>query len=146
MHQSYSDHVMLAALLAARGSEVAGLRAGDVDWDNRIVWIRRQHYPGRGGLVIKQTKDRGDRPVRDATHWDNLAANLGFGNLTRHGLRRTGATWMADTVIALHVLQEILGHQSIETTDRTSGPASDHPRKRRSPGEKHALTWAFLSG
>lgn len=37
VHQSYSDHVMLAALLAARGSEVAGLRAGDVDWDNRIV-------------------------------------------------------------------------------------------------------------
>lgn len=51
VHQSYSDHVMLAALLAARGSEVAGLRAGDVDWDNQIVWIRRQHYPGRGGDV-----------------------------------------------------------------------------------------------
>lgn len=63
VHQSYSDHVMLAALLAARGSEVAGLRAGDVDWDNHIVWIRRQHYPGRGGLVIKQTKGRRDRPV-----------------------------------------------------------------------------------
>lgn len=144
---------MLAALLAARGSEVAGLRAGDVDWGNRIVWIGRQHYPGKGGLVIKQTKGRRDRPVpmldalepilerltdgkepddpllrgprggvlttatvRDATHWDDLVARLGFDNLTRHGLRHTGATWMADAGIALHVLQEILGHQSIETT------------------------------
>ncbi|GAA1957974.1 hypothetical protein GCM10009816_19050 [Microbacterium aquimaris] len=41
VHQSHSDHVMLAALLAARGSEVAGLRAGDIDWGNRIAWIRR---------------------------------------------------------------------------------------------------------
>ncbi|WP_232819219.1 hypothetical protein [Homoserinimonas sp. OAct 916] len=31
IHQSYSDHVMLAALLAARGSEVSGLLVGDID-------------------------------------------------------------------------------------------------------------------
>ncbi|WP_344230649.1 tyrosine-type recombinase/integrase [Microbacterium binotii] len=43
-------------------------------------------------------------------------ATLGFDNLTRHGLRHNGATWMADAGIALPVLQEILGHQSIETT------------------------------
>ncbi|MCC5675327.1 site-specific integrase [Kocuria rhizophila] len=163
VHQSYSDHVMLAALLAARGSEVAGLRAGDVDWDNHIVWIRRQHYPGRGGLVIKQTKGRRDRPVpmldalepvlgrlaadkrpddpllrgprggvlttatvRDATHWDDLVAKLGFDNLTRRGLRHTGATWMADAGIALHVLQEILGHQSIKTTKGYLHPDHRH--------------------
>ncbi|WP_235561295.1 tyrosine-type recombinase/integrase [Microbacterium sp. Leaf151] len=154
---------MLAALLAARGSEVAGMRAGDVDWGNRIVWIRRQHYPGRGGLVVKQTKGRRNRPVpmldaleptlerltegkalddpllrgprggvlatatvRDATHWDDLVAKLGFDNLTRHGLRHTGATWMADAGLALHVLQEILGHQSIETTKGYLHPDHRH--------------------
>jgi integrase len=51
--------------------------------------------------------------VRDATHWDDLVKRLGFGNLIRHGLRHTGATWMADAGIALHVLQAMLGHQSI---------------------------------
>ncbi|GAA2588586.1 hypothetical protein GCM10009862_28750 [Microbacterium binotii] len=45
-----------------------------------------------------------------------VVATLGFDNLTRHGLRHNGATWMADAGIALPVLQEILGHQSIETT------------------------------
>lgn len=50
---------------------------------------------------------------------------LGFGNLTRHRLRHTGATWMADAGIALHVLQEILGHQSIETT-KGCYPHPDH--------------------
>lgn len=63
----------------------------------------------RGGVLTTAT-------VRDATHWDDLVAKLGFDNLTRHGIRQTGATWMADAGIALHVLQEILGHQSIETT------------------------------
>ncbi len=33
VHQSYSDFVMLAALLAARSSEVSGLQAGDVRFD-----------------------------------------------------------------------------------------------------------------
>ncbi|MBN6811304.1 tyrosine-type recombinase/integrase [Kocuria indica] len=163
VHQAYSDHVMLASLLAARGSEVAGLQVGDVDWDNRIVWIRRQHYPGKGGLVVKKTKGRRDRPVpmldalepilerltqdklpeasllrgprgrvlttatvRDATHWDDLVAGLGLPDLTRHGLRHTGATWMADAGIALHVLQEILGHQSIETTKGYLHPDHRH--------------------
>ena len=153
MHQSYSDFVMLAALLAARSSEVSGLQAGDVDWGKNIIHIRRQTFPGAGGLVTKQTKGRrirkvpilealrpilerltaGKKPedrllsgpkggvlttatVRDATNWDQIVAGLGLPNLTRHGLRHTGATWMADAGIPLHVLQEILGHASVETT------------------------------
>ena len=153
VHQSYSDHVLLAALLAARGSEVAGLRVGDIDWRHRVVTIERQIFPGYGGLVTKQPKGRQARQVpilkplepvlkrltagratdepllrgprggvltsatvRDATGWDALVAGLGLPDLTRHGLRHTGATWMADSGIPLHVLQKILGHQSLETT------------------------------
>ncbi|CAI7629156.1 unnamed protein product [Penicillium discolor] len=52
VHQSYSDFVMLSALLASRGSEIAGLRVGDVNWDTNIVTIERQTYPGSGGLRI----------------------------------------------------------------------------------------------
>jgi integrase len=63
VHQSYSDFVMLAALLAARSSEVSGLQAGDVDFDLSLVTIRRQTFPGTGGLVTKQTKGRNVRHV-----------------------------------------------------------------------------------
>ena len=63
VHQSYSDFVLLSALLASRGSEIAGLRVGDVNWDTNIVTIERQTYPGSGGLVTKQTKGRAARPV-----------------------------------------------------------------------------------
>lgn len=163
VHQSYSDFVMLCALLASRGSEVAGLQVGDIDWEQNIVTIRRQTFPGAGGLVTKQTKGRdirhvpilgplspilerltADRPpeqrlvtgprggvlttatVRDATHWDTVVASLELPNLTRHGLRHTGATWMADAGIPLHVLQRILGHKSLETTRGYLHPDTRH--------------------
>lgn len=163
VHQSYSDHVMLCAMLSARGSEVAGLEVGDIDWVNRIVRIERQVYPGKGGLVTKQTKGRKERyvpildplepilvrlsagkkpgdpllrgprggvlttaTIRDATHWDELVKGLGMDSLTRHGLRHTGATWLADAGVPLHVLQRILGHASIETTKGYLHPDHRH--------------------
>jgi hypothetical protein len=63
--------------------------------------------------------------VRDATNWDPIVAGLGLPDLTRHGLRHTGATWMAAGV-PLHVLQEILGHASMETTRGYVHPDDRH--------------------
>ncbi|WP_336856032.1 tyrosine-type recombinase/integrase [Sinomonas albida] len=162
---SHGEHVQgnLATGLAGMRRLGVGLNVGDVDWNNRVVKIERQHYPGKGGLVVKQTKGRRARyvpildalepvlerltegkhadepllrgprggvlttaPVRDATHWDDPVKALGLEALTRHGLRHTGATWMADAGIPLHVLQEILGHQSIETTKRYLHPDHRH--------------------
>ena len=161
--QSYSDFVMLAALLAARSSEVSGLQVGDVRFEKNLVVIARQIFPGKGGLVTKPTKSRKERrvpileplrpvlerlteskepddqllvgpkggvlttaTVRDATNWDKIVANLGLPDLTRHGLRHTGATWMADAGVPLHVLQEILGHASMETTRGYLHPDDRH--------------------
>ncbi|MES2095007.1 MAG: tyrosine-type recombinase/integrase [Actinomycetota bacterium] len=115
--------------------------------------IRRQIFPGKGGLITKATKNRKEhrvpifaplRPVlirlntgkdsndqlltgpkggvltnatvRDATNWDQLVIDIGLPDLTGHGLRHTGATWLADAGIPPHALQDILGHASIETT------------------------------
>ncbi|MDL9946759.1 tyrosine-type recombinase/integrase [Gordonia sp. ABSL11-1] len=57
--------VMLAALLAARSSEVSGLQTGDVRFDKNPVVIARQTYPGKGGLITKQTKGRKERRIFD---------------------------------------------------------------------------------
>lgn len=152
-HQSYSDHVMLSAFLAARTSEVAGLLVGDVDWENGVVVIERQCFPGTGGLSVKAPKGRRARLVpiidpvapvlrrltaqrrrnapllrgprggvittaalRNATNWDDLVASLGLPGLRRHDLRHAGATWFANAGIPIHVVSDILGHASIETT------------------------------
>ena len=77
----------------------------------------------RGGVMTTAT-------ARDATKWDHLVADLGLTGLTRHGPRHTGATWLADSGVPLHVLQQILGHQPIETT-KASTSRPPPPRRRR---------------
>ncbi|MEU2828701.1 site-specific integrase [Streptomyces lavendulae] len=54
--------------------------------------------------------------LRDATHWDDVVAELGFEHLRRHDLRHTGLTWFADAGVPLHVLRKIAGHGSLTTT------------------------------
>ncbi|SEA80057.1 Phage integrase family protein [Bowdeniella nasicola] len=73
----------------------------------------------RGGVLTTAS-------VRDATKWDQLVTELELPSLTRHGLRHTGATWLADAGIPLHVLQGILGHKSIETTRGYLHPDTRH--------------------
>jgi hypothetical protein len=48
--------------------------------------------------------------LRDATHWDEVVAELDYEHLRRHSLRHTGLTWMADAGAPIHVLRRITGH------------------------------------
>lgn len=63
----------------------------------------------RGGVITTAA-------LRDATGWDALVASLGLPGLRRHDLRHAGATWFANDGIPIHVVSDILGHASIETT------------------------------
>jgi integrase len=60
--------------------------------------------------------------LRDATHWDEVVAKLGYDYLRRHDLRHTGLTWMADAGVSMHVLRKIAGHGAITTTQRYLHP------------------------
>ena len=62
-HPSYGDIVTILATTALRISEVSGLQVGDVDLGGGLLHVSRQTYPGRGGLVTKQTKGRRRRTV-----------------------------------------------------------------------------------
>jgi integrase len=62
-HPAYGDVVTILATTALRISEVAGLQVGDVDLGRGLLHVSRQTYPGRGGLVTKQTKGRRRRTV-----------------------------------------------------------------------------------
>ena len=104
----YGTWVMLCALLSARGSEVNGLLVGDVDLVTGLVHIRRQVYPGAGGLVTKQTKGRAARtvpilePLRPVLHsrvegraaGDPLVRGPKGGVITTASLRRA-TNWNA---------------------------------------------------
>lgn len=73
----------------------------------------------KGGVLTTAT-------VRYATNWDQLVIDVGLPNPTRHGLRHTGATWLADAGVPLHVLPDILGHASIEATRGHLHPDDRH--------------------
>jgi integrase len=60
--------------------------------------------------------------LRDATHWDEVVAQLGYEHLRRHDLRHTGLTWMADAGVPVHHLRKIAGHGSLSTTQRYLHP------------------------
>ncbi|HYN29286.1 MAG TPA: site-specific integrase [Dermatophilaceae bacterium] len=62
-HRCWGDMVTLLATTAMRISEVSGLTVDDVDLARGLVHVRRQTYPGRGGLVTKTTKGRRRRVV-----------------------------------------------------------------------------------
>ncbi len=62
-HQSWGDMVTILATTALRISEVSGLRVGDLDVERGLIHVNRQTYPGRGGLVTKETKGRRRRTV-----------------------------------------------------------------------------------
>ncbi|MFJ9390257.1 tyrosine-type recombinase/integrase [Nocardioides sp. NPDC101246] len=41
----------------------AGLTVADIQYDDGLIWVKRQTYPGSGGLVTKETNGRRKRPV-----------------------------------------------------------------------------------
>ena len=72
------------------------------------------------------------------------AAEEPVNETSRHDLRHTGLTWMADAGVPVHVLRKIAGHGSLSTTQRYLHPdrrsieaageaLSLHLRARRSP-------------
>jgi len=86
----------------------------------------------RGGAITTAT-------LRDATHWDDLVARLGFAGLVRHGLRHTALTWMADAGVPLHVLQRVAGHQDPAVT---SGYLHPDMQAMLDAGAAYSAFWA----
>ena len=79
----------------------------------RLTMQRARNLPlmrgPRGGVITTAT-------LRDAIGWDELVASLGWPGLRRHDLRHASATWFANAGIPIHVVGDILGHASVETT------------------------------
>lgn len=63
------------------------------------------------------------------TAWKGAKRRAGISDLRWHDLRHTAATWMVDADIPLDVVQKILGHENIETTQRYAHRSDDAKRR-----------------
>lgn len=60
---------------------------------------------------------RGSRDIRTVSRaFRHLADKLGLAGFTFHNLRDTYASWLVQQGVNLKVIQELLGHESIQTT------------------------------
>ena len=141
----------------ARISEAIGLRTDDLDPQLRVLrlhgkgdkmrvvpvgararealqrWLdggRREVTRGRS--VPEVFLSRSGRPLDRTNAWRRVkaiaqAAGLGSG-LTPHGLRHSFATHMLEGGADLRVVQELLGHASIRTTEIYTHLDADHVR------------------
>jgi integrase len=106
-----------------------GKRARTVPLNAEVRGLVRRRAEGHSDPNARIfTGPRGGRittvVLRDATHWDEVVAELGYEHLRRHDLRHTGLTWLADAGVPVHVLQRIAGHGSLSTTQRYLHPDS----------------------
>ncbi|WP_219462987.1 tyrosine-type recombinase/integrase [Nonomuraea rhizosphaerae] len=112
--------------LADKGTKGKRARKVPIIVEIQDLVLERLNAAGRDPAARLFTGPKGGRistaVLRDATHWDQVVAGLGYEHLRRHDLRHTGLTWMADAGVPMHVLRKIAGHGSLSTTQRYLHP------------------------
>jgi integrase len=115
--------------LVDKGTKGKRARKVPIIAEVRELVLRRMEATGEEPAARLFTGPRGGRittaVLRDATHWDEVVAALGYEHLRRHDLRHTGLTWMADAGVPIHVLRKIAGHGSLTTTQRYLHPDAE---------------------
>jgi site-specific recombinase XerD len=119
-----------------------GGKAREVMLDPELLATLRQHWrhhrlPGPWLFPARAGTGWADHPVglgqaSQAFHEALLAAKIGR-RITLHGLRHAFATHLLEDGVDLYTLQQLLGHDRIETTTRYTLVRTDRIRKTPSP-------------
>lgn len=126
---SYS-HVLIALSTGARADEIVKLKWEDIDFNDRLLILdgkgnkeRRVPIPEKlfnyllsnrekEGYVCKGTR----KPSQLSKRFRFYADKIGLNHFTFHQLRDTYASWLVQNGINLKIIQELLGHEDIQTT------------------------------
>lgn len=124
------QYIFISLNTGARISEVCGLKWKDVDLENRIIRVHGKGSKDRtipipqGLHEFLSARSQGKGPVvtgstgaPDITRqFRKYADQVGLQEFTFHNLRDTYASWLVQNGVNLKIIQELLGHESIQTT------------------------------
>lgn len=152
------DEALMAIFCGLRAGEIFALTWADVDFSNRQVFIRdpkknkHDRFAYMTGEVCAMLKSRfnGQKPqnlifpdsngreqVSVNTTFKRVVHDLGFNDgvtdrrlkLVFHSLRHTYASWLVQDGEALYTVKELMGHSTLQMTERYSHLAPNHLRQ-----------------
>lgn len=135
------DMVILAINTGLRVSELLKLQIEDVDFHRDVVYVKKtktdedrevpmnnttralmaeliKHARERGNQYLFTNAETGTRYTTIKTAWKTACKLAGITDLRFHDLRHTFGTRAADDGVALSAIRDVLGHKSIQTTER----------------------------
>jgi integrase len=138
--------VVLALCTGARRGEVLGLGWADLDLDHATATFRKTknrsvrtlELPEEAVAVLRARGRRLDtallfpspkdaaRPVDLRSAWHTALARAGITDFRWHDLRHTAASYLAMSGLPLHEIAAVLGHKSLQMTQRYAHLAPAH--------------------
>lgn len=150
---SRKSRLMLMMLYSSglRVSELVNLRWDDLELDDKVAWVRSgkgkkdrmiilsdkivadlKELKGKGFVFPGRSGALGVKNVQKIVRLS--AKNAGINKkVTPHTLRHSFATHLLDSGTDIRVIQELLGHSNLQTTQIYTHVSSEQKRKVKSP-------------
>ncbi|NRP53655.1 MULTISPECIES: site-specific integrase [unclassified Marinobacterium] len=130
--------VVMALHTGARRSELLGLKWSDINFTNQTAYLSKtkngdprilplnseviaelQKYRVVGNSYVFPHPTSPHKPfVNIDKHWYKALKIASVGHYRIHDLRHTTGTWLANANIPITAIQQVMGHKTIQTTQR----------------------------
>lgn len=138
------DFIRLAVNTGCRKEEMLGLEWRRVDFANRLIYLDGEHTKAakrrsiplnegalsalKGRMAMRAehcpttpwvfTRKNGARVADPSTGFDNACVKAGITDFTIHDLRHTCAAWLVSAGVPLIEIRDLLGHSTIQMTEK----------------------------
>jgi integrase len=139
--------VLMALMTGARQGELLSLAWTDLDFASRTAYLEQTKNGERrvitlphpvieelmtircqSGLIFPGEKYP-HKPYTFRKHWDKALLTAGVENFRFHDLRHSAASYLAMNGASLIEIADVLGHRSLQTTQRYTHLSIDHKQK-----------------